>query len=588
MNGKRFIALIAKDAVSRSAWERANAEKLTDMPGFERLVAGIRLTLVTEIGAALRIDDQGFVVGTLFERNRSTRVHSIEVETSGAIIASHGDRLVRAYWGSYVAFLVPGHRDAIALIRSPLGDLPCYTMPSAFGLFAASDIDLLRRFAGFVPRIDWPQLALHLAAPDLRRPRTCLTGLDELSGGDRLIDFAGRRTIEACWTPWDFVGADNRFRDPAEAAYRVRDAVNSSVAAQAGGYDKVLLRLSGGLDSSILAAALTHGHADFTAHTLVTRDRGGDERVHARCVANHLDVALVEIERDLNLVDIGASGAEGLPRPSVRAFAQASSRIARDAARACGATVIFDGGGGDNLFASLQSTAPVADCLRADGGVGHFWETARSIGIAAYASTYKVARGALIRAFTRGPAFRWPLDLNLLSDDGRQMAASPADHPWLVPPPGALAGSAGHIALIAAAQSVVQSRDPRDPIPDISPLISQPVAETCLRVPSWFWTRDGHNRVIARDAFRSALPQSIINRRDKGAPDSFMVELIDANLAAISVMLSEGLLARNGLLDREAVLAALAPAALVKGFGYIRIMQLVDVEAWVRSWGEGW
>ena len=113
-------------------------------------------------------------------------------------------------------------------------------------------------------------------------------------------------------------------------------------------------------------------------------------------------------------------------------------------------------------------------------------------------------------------------------------------------------------------------------------------AETCLRVPSWFWTRDGHNRVIARDAFRSALPQSIINRRDKGAPDSFMVELIDANLAAISVMLSEGLLARNGLLDREAVLAALAPAALAKGFGYIRIMQLVDVEAWVRSWGEGW
>lgn len=586
MNAKRFVALIANDEKSRSAWKRESAGTLAEMPGFERLTAGKRLTLVTEAGASLAIDGDGFVIGTLFERGRSSRIRAIDSETSWAIVASHGDRLIRSHWGSYVALLAPRYRDAIALIRSPLGDLPCYTMLSAFGLFAASDIDLLQRFAGFIPRIDWPQLALHLAAPDLPRHRTCMVGLDELFGGDRLIDLAGRRTIEACWTPWSFVGADNCFRHPAEAACGVRDAVTSSVAAQASEYDRILLRLSGGLDSSILAAALTCAQADYSTHTLVTRDRAGDERVHARCVATHLGVSLVEAQRDISLVDIGASGAQGLPRPSARAFAQASTRIARDAAHGCGASVIFDGGGGDNLFASLQSTAPVADCLQVNGGVGHFWQTARSIGIAAHASTFKVARRALIRVLTRGPAFRWPVDLNLLSDEARQMAAAAANHPWLVPPQEALPGSAGHVALIAAAQSVVQSRDPRDPIPDISPLISQPVAEACLRVPSWLWTRDGHNRAIAREAFRSDLPQSIIDRRDKGAPDSFMVELIDTNLAMIRVMLSEGHLARNGLLDPEAVSAALTPAALAKGFGYIRIMQLVDVEAWVRSWGK--
>src|SRR3546814_14803902 len=119
------------------------------------------------------------------------------------------------------------------------------------------------------------------------------------------------------------------------------------------------------------------------------------------------------------------------------------------------------------------------------------------------------------------------------------MALGAADHPWLVPPKGALAGSAAHIALLAAAESVTRSRDARVARADISPLIAQPVAEACLRVPSWLWTRDGHNRAIARDAFRAALPPAIVDRRDKGTPDSFVVDPIEANRDLIRSMHSE-------------------------------------------------
>src|SRR3546814_8369753 len=86
------------------------------------------------------------------------------------------------------------------------------------------------------------------------------------------------------------------------------------------------------------------------------------------------------------------------------------------------------------------------------------------------------------------------VDVSLLSGRAREMALGAADHPWLVPPKGALAGSAAHIALLAAAESVTRSRDARVARADISPLIAPPVAEACLRVPSWLWTRDGHNR----------------------------------------------------------------------------------------------
>lgn len=569
---------------ARSAWEKLTTSVFANSFTMKKHVVGDRLVLISEVGSTLAVGCEGFVVGKLFGSGKAEAVAAIDTETARSILTSRGDELIGAYWGSYVAVFAARQRCSIELIRAPLGDLPCYTWLSPFGLFAASDVDLLTRFGGFTAEIDWAQLALHLAAPDLRRRRTCLVGLDELSGGERLTDLAAHRAIDVCWTPWNYTGSAMRFNLPVEAAYRVRHAVNTSVAAQVTDHSKVLLRLSGGLDSSILAAALKQSDVDFVAHTLVTRDRGGDERLHARRVADHLGVQLVEVQRNCDFVDMGVSAAQGLPRPSARAFAQASARSAREVARACGASVILDGGGGDNVFASLQSTAPVADCLRAGGGRGHFWETARSIGIAAHVSTYKVARGAIMRSITRGPEFRWPVDLSLLSAAARAQASTAGEHPWLSPPRGALAGSAGHVALIAGAQSVVQSRNPCEAVADVSPLISQPVAETCLRVPSWMWTRNGHNRVVARDAFRSFLPASIIDRRDKGAPDSFLVELLDGNLKQIRGMLMHGFLAKNGLLDTIQVDGALAPTARAKGFGYIRIMQLVDAEAWARSW----
>src|SRR3546814_2191749 len=83
-------------------------------------------------------------------------------------------------------------------------------LPTESGLFLASDVDLLVAFAGYAPVIDWPVLAQHLAAPDLPRRRTCLEGLDELGGGERLSDVAGCRTIDTPWSIWDFAAPDKR------------------------------------------------------------------------------------------------------------------------------------------------------------------------------------------------------------------------------------------------------------------------------------------------------------------------------------------------------------------------------------------
>jgi asparagine synthase (glutamine-hydrolysing) len=584
VTGHRFIALVTSSADARAAWEIARTSALAAMTAFEAYRVGTRTSVFCQHDAAIAIGKAGLLIGPVFQRGRTKAMTVVDAETERLIAASRGEWLIRAHWGAYVAILDSGDADRIDIIRAPLGDLACYMLTTKIGTFVASDVDLLIALAGYDPAIAWPVVARHLAMPDLGSRATCLVGVDELSGGERLRLDRGSSTIETLWSPWSFVHRTKHMTDVSDAAMRVRGAVQTAVRARASQHESVLLKLSGGLDSSIVAACLSGASHPTVALTLVTRDRSGDERDHARSVARHLGIPLIEADRDPDLVDIGLSDAAGLPRPSVRSFAQASLRIATRVAREHGATAIFDGGGGDQMFCSLQSVAPVVDCLHSDGGTGRFWATARSIGIAAQTSTFEVARRALVRSWTRGPAYRWPCALTFLSSQGRACGLTGAEHPWLIPPEGTLPGSAAHVALLASVQSLVESTDPRAPIPTVSPLVTQPVAEACLRVPSWCWTSDGHNRVMARQAFRAMLPPAIVDRRDKGTPDGFVVDLIEANRGRMHTLLMDGLLMKHGLLDHKAVAAALSPAEHRKAQDNAKLMDLVGVEAWARSW----
>ncbi len=199
MSGTRYLALIARSPGARSAWEQASAAALRAHPGFEKQLAGDRLALLSEAGAALALGREGFVIGTIHERGRAAALRAFDPETVRAVIASSGEWLIRAHWGSYVALIAARERDSLELVRAPLGELSCFVVESVFGLFVASDVDLLQRFADYDPQIDWNGLARQLAAGDLCGRRTCLIGVEELSGGERLIDRAGERSIDEPW-----------------------------------------------------------------------------------------------------------------------------------------------------------------------------------------------------------------------------------------------------------------------------------------------------------------------------------------------------------------------------------------------------
>jgi len=341
--------------------------------------------------------------------------------------------------------------------------------------------------------------------------------------------------------------------------------------------------MSGGLDSSIAAACLVAAGCDVDGLTFVTSNPTGDERGPARRVADHLGIKLAAGSCAIADVDIATSAAARLPRPAARSFEQGVQALINRAARDSGAIQVVDGGGGDNIFCTIKSPAPVADCLLGRDGRRYFWRTAASVAELAEASMRTVAWRAWRRARSRRPYRRLP-DTTFLAPAVAQQADAALAHPWLHAPPDVLPGKSVHVALLAPAQGLIEDFDPLADVASHPVLVSQPLIETCLRIPSWLWFEQGHNRAAARHAFAPSLPEATAWRRSKGTPDSFLIELLDTNRTTIRAMLGDGVLAGLGLIDTDQVRAALDDPRPVHGAHFARLMHLADIEVWARGW----
>lgn len=589
MTRQRYIALLRGEPRSAVDTVARLPEDMLAYEGLTTVIDTAAMMLAVAGPTPIALGNGGIIIGTLFRRDTMRRVSHLSLQAEAAITTLGARHLIDEYWGAYVAFL-PQPNEGMLVLRAPLGELPCLVNQNGGTCLIMSEIDLACRTGLYRPQIDWEQLRHFLATRDLRSAQTCLVGVHEIPGGHAMALTGAQHPAdtpppsEIVWSPAPFASPQWRVTDRDEAVQLVSTAARACVTARAEPFKKVLLMLSGGLDSSIVAACLAETGKSVEALNLVTRDPIGDERTYARRAANWLGIPLHEKLRNVARIDVTRSAAGRLARPGTRLFLQESVRLSESLAVRTGCEAIFNGGGGDNVFCSLQSASPAADRLLACGPGAGFLDTAVEISRLAPAALGSVIVDSVRRAWFGKRALRFVRDFSMMPGDTGNHVADHDDHPWLAFPPATLPGTAAHVRLIAYAQNYVEGFDPADPIPTIAPLMAQPLVETCLRIPTWLWLENGRNRAIARHGFSGSLPSDILARRSKGTPDSFAAEIFEIHKPAIRKFLAEGMLATRGLIDRDAVLAVLDDPRPAQTELFRRILQLVDVEAWVQVW----
>jgi len=525
---------------------------------------------------------RGLIVGPLFDRTSSDRrVKSINNPTAQSIIDSTGSRLIRDFWGGYIALFEDESDRKIRILRDPSGALPCYWAETTDEWIICSDVETLTDSGFLTPEVNWEFLPRHFLAYDLRSEVTGLNGVRELLAGQLLTLNGHAYDVSAIWSPWDHVDLSLKMTDEA-VIENIRETVISCVRAWGSSFRRILLGVSGGLDSSIIATALA-GQTDLSCYTMATKDPDGDERKYARILTTALNLPLFERFYERDHVDLRKSTSAHLARPLLFAFAQSSQKARSEIMAAHDMDALFTGIGGDNVFCHMLSATSLVDRLRVEGPGHGAWQTLNDICELTGCTLWQALRKALGQLNNRDATYHWDRTTRFLSSDAAEASVQPLTHSWLAAPPGALPGKAVHISMLVRIQGTIDGLSRRLP-PLVNPLLSQPIVEACLRIPTWKWCQDGRNRAPVRRAFAELLPKTLIQRRSKAGPSSFAFEVMESNRLILRDLLLDGMLASKGLLDMDALEHVLCGSQPIHADDYQRVAAIAEAEVWVRHW----
>jgi len=233
-------------------------------------------------------------------------------------------------------------------------------------LWAASDPRLLRNLPGVSRSLSPAALHGYLCFSHVPTPLTMTAGVLALPAGHRLKATAERVEEES--------GSTWREREPSPLAEdavveELRCLLRAAVARRLGSERDVAIFLSGGLDSSLIAALLVEAGARIHLFTLDFGPPFDIELSHAQQVAAHL-------KRPLHVVPARPAQILGALEATGAALSQPFGDgvvvplyLLGQAAQAHGLSTVFNGEGGDQLFGGWANKPMIAaELYRPPGG----------------------------------------------------------------------------------------------------------------------------------------------------------------------------------------------------------------------------
>ena len=559
---------------------------------FRSDIAGLYLADLSAPPARARLlalGDGGAVFGHLFARSATLSpaacLDQIPPAAAAAICLSSGRRLLTDFWGSYVAFV--RRARTLTVLADPASSIPCFYTRRGQVTCVFSHLERCPpawRRGLSVNRAFVSQL---LAYDKIQNGATGLSEVRELQGGVCLAVSGSDAGECLVWDPRELARQTDR-RPAADAAEELRATIRLVVQSHALSTPRILLNLSGGLDSSIVAAMLANAGNLVDVRGLHFVLGGGDpaETGYARAVAAFLGLGLTE-----RIVD----PARRLPPPelyppTVRPYRDFLAPEMPVGDAASGARVTFTGQGGDHLFLETRSPLLFADYLRRRGPGGEtlrvLQEAARVSGL----SIWQVLREAL-PVLARGEEETRRRLAGLADRQTRinrpaHAGLDPAEllPAWARRPQGVAPAKFRQVISLVHMAQIRNALPAAGAAPLVHPLMSQPLIELCLRLPADVLCTGGRPRGLARLAMKGLIPETVRLRQSKGDASRFFVQHIAANQALLSETLRNGELVAGGYVDRQDIDACLTPEAYrTQTFGRMILVCYV-IECWLRRW----
>jgi asparagine synthase (glutamine-hydrolysing) len=441
--------------------------------------------------------------------------------------ARWGSALLDRLRGPFALVAWNGDTQRGVLAQDQLGGRSIFTCREGCRLLFSTEVALLLRLLCRRPGPDDVALAYHLVDHSVPDDRTLFEGIRRIGGGRHLELSQSGQVQRRHWAP--------RYHAPlqgsrADLAAQLHETLSATIDAALSPPPVAAMLLSGGLDSSVVAALASRSIPALEALSACFPDDPQlDETAWAGQVADHIGVRLttVPIERREPLQAAARYlDAWQLPLPVPGIFIDEQLLAT---ARSHGAKVVIDGQGGDELFGASHFL--ISDYLRRFR-VPTAWRLARGNpwggSTAPRRQVWRLltqvgGRGALPpmlhevarrrrSAESYAPAWLRPELMRLYHETEDPWRWKQLDGPrwwaWL-------ADTLTRGRETADIANYLRRRARMAGLEALSPLLDVDLVELMLRLPPEANFDPVLTRPLVREALRGALPPAVLARRDK-------------------------------------------------------------------------
>ncbi len=521
-----------------------------------------------------------------------------DTEVIAHLYEERGDDAIAALDGMFVVVIWDARRRRLVIGRDPFGKKPLYYWSDGRRLVFGSEIKALLA-AGVPAAFDDANLHEYLAFGYVPTPRSLFRGVRKLPPASVMVaDAGGLHEPRAYWDLRFPPASDVPRIDPGDARVRVRELLTDAVRKRLVADVPLGVLLSGGVDSSAVAAIMARlvpGRVKtftvgFEGHSFF------DERPHAERVARHIGsehhASVVKPE--------AASLVETLLHHHDEPFGDSSALptylVARETRRHV--TVALNGDGGDETFAGYERfqaallaealPAPVRRALRAVASMlpegDSYHGTLRRI----RRFTQKAVLPFDERIFAWSGFFDMPA-LTALDGDVRSDAVLSSYREALAVPRDATLLS--RLLYLNTRTYLLDDLLPKmdrmtmaHGLEGRSPLLDRPLMEFVATLPDGLKRRGARGKIVLKEAVADLLPPSILERPKHG----FGVPLGDWFRGELRPLVDDLLLDRPRLgrrLRPDAVRALVDEHVSGRGDRGHQIWTLLTLELWLRKYG---
>lgn len=487
-------------------------------------------------------------------------------------------------------------RRRLLLMRDRLGIKPLFYAAGPEGVAFGSEIKAVLAAGGVDDTIDEQAFAEYLWYGNAYEDRTMYRAVRAVPPGHWLIVEDGQPRLEAWWRLEAWLERPPAARNAREAADQVRDALDAAVRRQLVADVPVGLFLSGGVDSSAIAAsAMSVQDRALSSYAVgFDFDRGINELPKARRVADHLGLDHHELRvsaDDLESTLVALAAAHDEP------FADAANIPLYLLCRQLGGRVkvVLQGDGGDEMFAGYRRYAILENAaywrlwprvltplVRAGGGAGaRFARLAEAAG--AGDPAMRMAMLLTVETLNDPPE-------TLLDGDRRAALAAQTD-PFLAYR-NAANRFAGHDPVQQMLLTDIVVQLPSQFLAKVDratmatgvearvPLLDERIGELAVGMPARWKVRGAQKKMVLRDSQRGRLPADILDgpKTGFGVPYEHWLRGSLHGLARDAV-LDAGFLTRFGF-NRAAVGRALDDHRSGRRERGFRLWKLLQLALW--------